>query len=113
MNCELLLRIGGVRISGNPYLNLTRWIRTTYKSALTDPSNQDVYRERNTVFPILKANTFRVFCLNGSASAVWPHLSKEIHSRHLQCALEQVYPAGNYRSHQGQHPCLFKPTGSV
>ena len=96
--CELLLRVSGVRIADDPYLNFGQ-VDSYFVQKDIDgqPHHQvasrEVYRERNTVFPIRKpTNTFRVFCLGGSASAGWPHPPEEIYSRYLQRALEEAYP---------------------
>jgi hypothetical protein len=52
-----------------------------------------MYRERNSVFPIRKAaNTFRVFCPGGSATAGWQHPLGGIYNRYSQCAFEKAYP---------------------
>lgn len=96
--CELLLRVSGVRIADDPYLNFGQvdsyFVRKDIDGQpYHQVASREVYRERNTVFPIRKpANTFRVFCLGGSASAGWPHPPEEIYSRYLQHALEEAYP---------------------
>jgi hypothetical protein len=95
---ELLLRYAGTRIADDPYLNFGQIDSYFVKKDIGGQphyqvANREVYRERNILFPIRKAaNTFRIFCLGGSASAGWPHPQEEIYSRYLQNALQEAYP---------------------
>ncbi|MDT9146173.1 hypothetical protein RSW78_26465, partial [Escherichia coli] len=77
--CEVLLRFSDARIADDPFLNFGQ-VDSYFVQKDIDGrphyqvANRDVYRERNTIFPVRKApKTFRVFCLGGSASAGWPH----------------------------------------
>jgi tetratricopeptide (TPR) repeat protein len=97
----MFLRHTDTQISDDPYLNFGQvdsfFIR---KEINGEPyyqvANREVYRERNIMFPVHKqANTFRIFCLGGSASAGWPHPAEEIYSAYLQSALQQRYPKRN------------------
>lgn len=98
VGCELLLRASGVRIGDDPYLNFGQVDSYFIQKDIDGQpfyqvANREVYRERNTLFPVRKpTNSFRVFCLGGSASAGWPHPAEEIYSRYLQRALEEAYP---------------------
>lgn len=96
--CEVLLRYSDVRIADDPFLNFGQ-VDSYFAQKEVDGrpqyqvANREVYRERNTVFPVKKTpQTFRVFCLGGSASAGWPHPQEEIYTRYLQRALEEAYP---------------------
>lgn len=96
--CEILLRVSDVRIADDPYLNFGQVDSYFVQKEIGgrphyQVANREVYRERNTVFPVTKTpGTFRVFCLGGSASAGWPHPQEEIYSRFLQQALQDTYP---------------------
>lgn len=96
--CEVLLRFSDVRIADDPFLNFGQ-VDSYFVQKEIDGrrhyqvANREVYRERNTVFPVRKTpGTFRVFCLGGSASAGWPHPQEEIYTRYLQRALQATYP---------------------
>lgn len=96
--CEVFLRFSDVRIADDPFLNFGQ-VDSYFVQKEIDGrphyqvANREVYRERNTVFPVKKApKTFRVFCLGGSASAGWPHPPEEIYTRYLQRALKEAYP---------------------
>lgn len=96
--CEGLLRFSDVRIADDPFLNFGQVDSYfVHKDIDGRPhyqvANREVYRERHTAFPVKKTpQTFRVFCLGGSASAGWPHPQEEIYTRYLQRALEAAYP---------------------
>ena len=73
---ELFLRYAGARMADDPYLNFGQVDSYFAKKEIDGRSyyqvaNREVYRERNVMFPVQKSeNTFRIFCLGGSASAV-------------------------------------------
>lgn len=96
--CEIFLRVSDVRVADDPYLNFGQVNSYFVQKEIGglphyQVANREVYRERNTIFPVTKTpGTFRVFCLGGSASAGWPHPQEEIYSRYLQQALKETYP---------------------
>jgi hypothetical protein len=98
---EMFLRYTDAQISDDPYLNFGRvdsfFVRKEINGELYyQVANREVYRERNILFPVQKqANTFRIFCLGGSASAGWPHPAEEIYSAYLEHALQREYPTRN------------------
>jgi tetratricopeptide (TPR) repeat protein len=95
---EGFLRLTDARLADDPYLNFGQVDSFFVTKELNgEPyyqvANREVYRERNTMFPLRKpANAFRVFCLGGSASAGWPHPADEIYSAYLRNALQRTYP---------------------
>jgi hypothetical protein len=95
---EVFLRLTDARLADDPYLNFGQ-VDSFFvtKQINGEPyyqvANREVYRERNTLFPLRKpANAFRIFCLGGSASAGWPHPAEEIYSAYLRNALQRAYP---------------------
>ncbi|MEX5219619.1 MAG: hypothetical protein NW701_17450 [Nitrospira sp.] len=98
---EMFLRHTDAQISDDPYLNFGQVDSFFVRKEINgEPyyqvANREVYRERNILFPVRKqANTFRIFCLGGSASAGWPHPADEIYSAYLQHALQRAYPIRN------------------
>jgi len=95
---ETAVRLIGVRVSDDPYLQLGPVESFFVKRELAgrqyyEVVNRRLYRERNIRFPIQKdPDTFRVFCLGESASAGWPHPSQETFSAYLNEALVRAYP---------------------
>jgi hypothetical protein len=98
---EMFLRHTDTQISDDPYLNFGQVDSFFIKKEINgEPyyqvASREVYRERNITFPVHKqVNTFRIFCVGGSASAGWPHPAEEIYSAYLQSALQQRYPKRN------------------
>jgi tetratricopeptide (TPR) repeat protein len=95
---EVGLRVAGVRVSDDPYLQFGRVDSFFTRREIEgrdyyEVASRDVYREREVRFPVVKdRNTFRVFCLGSSASAGWPHPASEIYSVYLQEALQRAHP---------------------
>ena len=95
---EVGLRVAGVQVSDDPYLQFGR-INSFFTKVniggrqYYQVSAREIYRERRIVFSVKKASgTFRIFCLGGSASAGWPHPSREIYSAYLEENLRRAYP---------------------
>ena len=95
---EIGVRLNGVRVSDDPYLQFGPVPSFFVKQRINGRQYYHVvdrmlYRERKIVFPVQKdRGTFRVFCLGASASAGWPHPSQEIYSAYLEEALRRAYP---------------------
>lgn len=52
------------------------------------------YSEQQTTFKAKKStDTYRIFCLGGSAAAGWPHPANERFSTYLDTCLKKIYPA--------------------
>jgi tetratricopeptide (TPR) repeat protein len=95
---EALVRVVGWQAGDDPYIHFGR-VTSFFGDAKIDGVShkqvkaRDLYRERQVSFATQKpANTFRVFCLGGSASAGWPHPAEETYSAYLKSALELAYP---------------------
>ena len=72
---EAFLRLTDARLADDPYMNFGQ-VDSFFvtKEINGEPyyqvANREVYRERNTMFPLRKPpKAFRVFCIGGSASA--------------------------------------------
>jgi hypothetical protein len=95
---EIGVRVSGVRVADDPYLQFGPvqpfFIKHTIDGRqYYQAADRKLYRERKIVFPVAKdPNTFRIFCLGASASAGWPHPSQEIYSKYLEEALARAYP---------------------
>ncbi len=95
---ELGLRTIGKPLPYDPYIHFGQ-IDSFFSRQSADGTDyyqvasREVYRERQVKFAGVKPpNTFRIFCLGGSASAGWPHPENEIYSAYLQQALAHAYP---------------------
>jgi len=52
------------------------------------------YSDQQTTFKAKKSpDTYRIFCLGGSAAAGWPHPANERFSTYLDTCLKKIYPA--------------------
>ena len=95
---EAVVRISGVRVADDPYLQFGPVQPFFVKQTINgrqyyQAAARALYRERKIVFPVEKdPETFRIFCLGASASAGWPHPSQEIYSKYLEEALARAYP---------------------
>jgi hypothetical protein len=95
---EIALRILGVEVSDDPYLQFGRvepflMRRQLERQDYYQAANREIYNQHQNFFKAKKdPGTFRVFCLGSSASAGWPHPYTETYSAYLQEALHRAYP---------------------
>jgi tetratricopeptide (TPR) repeat protein len=95
---ETAVRLSGIRVSDDPYLQLGK-LQPVFAKQKSEGRqyyqviSKSLYRERHNRFPVRKdPDTFRVFILGASASAGWPHPSQETFSAYLNEALVRAYP---------------------
>jgi hypothetical protein len=95
---EIAVRAIGIRIADDPYMQFGPVEPFFHKQTIDgveyyQAADRKLYRERKIVFPVEPdPNAFRILCLGASASASWPHPSREIYSKYLEEALIRAYP---------------------
>jgi tetratricopeptide (TPR) repeat protein len=102
---EAAVRMLGWQTSDDPFLHFGR-VESFFEDieiegeVFKKVKARALYREREVVFSTYKdPETFRIFCVGGSASAGWPHPAGEIYSAYLESALAAAYPGRKIEVH--------------
>lgn len=102
---EAAVRMLGWQTSDDPFLHFGR-VQSFFEDteiegeAFKKVKARALYREREVVFSTYKdPETFRIFCVGGSASAGWPHPAEEVYSAYLESALASAYPGRKIEVH--------------
>ena len=81
---ERLIDLGELTFFSKVTIKGESWIRITSKYG---------YSEQQTTFKERKSpDTYRIFCIGGSACAGWPHPADERFSTYLDTCLRKIYP---------------------